>query len=243
MTPVRTALVTGADQGIGHALAMALAARGDRVWAGCLEPAPELTAAGVAVVPGVDVCSDAAVARLAEAVADTRLGLVISNAGINASSGGPWDADTDAMARELQVNVLGAVRVVRTLLPSIAKGGKIGFVTTGRGAAMRDPAPANGMNYGYRISKGALNVFGALLAQDLAPHGIAVVLLHPGAVNTGLMRRMAAAGKSSLDPSALPLPEEVAPQLLTVLDGVGLDRSGRWLNLQGEDTDARGDPA
>jgi NAD(P)-dependent dehydrogenase (short-subunit alcohol dehydrogenase family) len=240
---VRNTLVTGADRGIGHALAEALAARGDRVWAACLQDSPALQARGVTVISEVDVSRDDAVARLPAALGDDRLDLVISNAGINASSGGPWDADTDAMTRELQVNLLGAVRVVRTVLPAMASGGKIAFITTGRGAAMRDPAPANGMNYGYRISKGALNVFGALLAQDLAPHGIAVALLHPGAINTDLMRRIAAAGRSSLDPSALPSPEDVAPQLLAVLDGLGLDRSGRWLNLQGEDADAPGDPA
>jgi NAD(P)-dependent dehydrogenase (short-subunit alcohol dehydrogenase family) len=232
------ALVTGADRGLGAALATALAARGDQVWAACLEPAPALEAHGIRVVPGIDVSRDEAVAGLPPALGPTQLDLVISNAGVNESSGGPWDADTDAMAREYAVNVLGGVRVVRTLLPALCAGAKLGFITTGRGAAARAPHPANAMNYGYRMSKGALNVYGALLAQDLRPLGIAVALLHPGPLNTDLMRRIAAAGKSSLDPAALPSPEDVAPSLLARLDKLTLDDSGRWIDLDGADVQA-----
>jgi NAD(P)-dependent dehydrogenase (short-subunit alcohol dehydrogenase family) len=232
-----TALVTGADQGLGNALARALAARGDDVWAACLGTSPSLEALGIRVLAGIDVSNDDAVAGIRTALGETQLDRVISNAGVNQSSGGPWDADTDAMAREFQVNTLGAVRVVRTLLPVLAPSAKIAFISTGRGAAAKRPEPANGMNYGYRISKGALNLFVALLAQDLAPQGIAVVLLHPGAINTDLMRRMAAAGKSDLDPESLPGPDDVAPKLLAQLDELTLARTGSWINLNGADVD------
>jgi NAD(P)-dependent dehydrogenase (short-subunit alcohol dehydrogenase family) len=230
---VSAALVTGADRGLGHALAAALAARGHTVWAACLGTAPTLAALGVHVIEGVDVTSEESLRALPVALGSQPLALVISNAGINESSGGPWDADTAAMARELDVNLLGAIRVVKTLLPNLASGARIGFVSTGRGASAHDPDPANAMNYGYRISKGALNVYGALLAQDLRPRGIAVALLNPGPIDTDLMRRMAAAGKSSIDPATLPSPEDVAPHLLDRLDELTLERSGRWIGADG----------
>jgi NAD(P)-dependent dehydrogenase (short-subunit alcohol dehydrogenase family) len=230
------ALVAGADRGLGSALATALAERGDEVWAACLHSAPDLTGRGIRVVEGIDVSSDDSVAELRTALGSTRLDVLISNAGINESSGGPWDADTTAMVREFNVNALGAVRLVRTLLPLLAPRAKIAMVSTGRGAAAQNPDPANGMSYGYRISKAALNMYGALLAQDLRAQGIAVVLLNPGPINTDLMRRIVAAGKSSLDPSSLPSAQDVAPQLLLRIDELTPERSGRWVNLSGEDT-------
>jgi NAD(P)-dependent dehydrogenase (short-subunit alcohol dehydrogenase family) len=231
------AVVTGADRGLGAALATALAARGDEVWAACLAETPELSAPGLNVVGGIDVSSDESVAKLRDALGDRQLDLVLSNAGINEASGGPWDANTTSMVHELNVNALGAVRVVRTLLPLLAPGAKIAMVSTGRGAATRDPVPAHAMNYGYRISKAALNMYGKLLSQDLRPHGFAVVLLNPGPINSDLMRRMVASGGTDLDLATIPSPEEVAPGVIAVIDGLTMASSGRWLELGGTETD------
>jgi NAD(P)-dependent dehydrogenase (short-subunit alcohol dehydrogenase family) len=231
--PVTTTLVTGADRGLGAALAQAAAARGDRVWAACLGDTPEFEPDGVAIIPRIDVTSDAAIERLVPELGDVRLDRVFSNAGVNLSSGGPGDADTEAMARELNVNVLGAVRVVRTVLPLLAPGARIAFTSTGRGAAYPDPDPAHGMNYGYRITKAALNVYGGLVAQDLAAAGHIVALLNPGPINTALMRRIAAAGGSEIDPESLPAPEDVAPGLLTAVDELAPERSGSWIGPDG----------
>ena len=226
-------LVTGADRGLGAALATAAAARGDRVWAACLADAPEFERGEITVIPRIDVTSDEATAGLVPALGDVRLDRVYSNAGVNLSSGGPADADTDAMARELDVNVLGAARVLRTVLPILAPGARIAFTSTGRGAAYPDPDPAHGKNYGYRITKAALNVYAALVAQDLAAAGHVVALLNPGPINTDLMRRIAAAGGSGIDPETLPAPEEVAPGLLAAVEELPLARSGAWIGPDG----------
>lgn len=226
-------LITGADRGLGAALARAAAARGDEVWAACLAVRPDVEHPHVAVIPEVDVSSDASVTRLAEALDGVAVDRVISNAGVNEASGGPADADTRRMLRELDVNVLGAVRVVRTVLPMLAPDARLAFISTGRGAAQERPDPANAMNYGYRISKGALNVYAALLAQDLQDAGIVVALLHPGPLNTDLMRRIAAAGGSTIDPSSLPSPDDVAPRLLAVLEEISPEETGGWVGLDG----------
>jgi NAD(P)-dependent dehydrogenase (short-subunit alcohol dehydrogenase family) len=230
--PLNT-LVTGADRGLGAALAQAAAARGDRVWAACLGRAPDFDPGAITILGGIDVTSDAATARLAPALAGVRLDRVFSNAGVNLSSGGPGDADTDRMARELEVNLLGAVRVIRTVLPLLAQHARIAFTSTGRGAAYPDPDPAHRMNYGYRITKAALNLYGALVAQDLAADGHVVALLNPGPINTELMRRIAAAGGSAIDPESLPAPETVAPGLLRALEDLAPARSGAWIGPDG----------
>ena len=175
-----TTLVTGADRGLGTALSRACARRGHAVFAACKGDGVDLADASVRVLTGIDVTSDAATERIAAELGEVRLDYVISNAGINRFSGGPADADTDAMADEFNVNVLGSVRVVRTVLPLLSPSARLGFITTGRGAAQRQPDPAFGMNYGYRITKGALNVFGALLAQDLARAGTSSRCCTPG---------------------------------------------------------------
>ena len=64
MTGRLNTLVTGADRGLGAALAAAAAARGDRVWAACLGPAPESELRGVDVIGQIDVADDVATVRL-----------------------------------------------------------------------------------------------------------------------------------------------------------------------------------
>ena len=127
----------------------------------------EARANSIEVIPGIDVSSDELVAKLAGAVGPHKIDRLLSNAGINHGSGGPGDADTTKMLNEFNVNVLGGIRVVRTLLPLLAPGARLGFISTGRGAAQVNPDPANGINYGYRITKAGLNMYVALLAQDL----------------------------------------------------------------------------
>jgi NAD(P)-dependent dehydrogenase (short-subunit alcohol dehydrogenase family) len=136
------------------------------------------------------------------------------------------------MAREYQVNTLGAVRLVRTLLPKLGRGAKIALISTGPGAAVPCGAPANGEHYGYRMSKGALNVYGSTLALDLRDDGIAVVLLHPGALDTKHFRDALAASRSAAAYAAKPA-SAVAPGLLEQIDALTVESSGRWIDEHG----------
>jgi NAD(P)-dependent dehydrogenase (short-subunit alcohol dehydrogenase family) len=77
--------------------------------------------------------------------------------------------------------------------------------------------------YGYRMSKSALNVAGVSLARDLAPYGIAVAILHPGAVRTALT-----GGTGSIDV------DESVRGLLCRIDELTLENSGRFLHQNGE---------
>jgi NAD(P)-dependent dehydrogenase (short-subunit alcohol dehydrogenase family) len=229
-----TALVTGAQRGLGLALCRALHRRGDQVLATCLERTGELEALGVQIIDGIDVSSDAALSTLIPVLETTPpLDPVVSNAGINQGSGGFADADTDAMAREYNVNTLGAVRVVRTVLPFLAPRARIGFVTTGRGALFPRPDPAHGANYGYRLSKASLNVYAGLLAADLRDRGVCVALVHPGVMDTELLRRASGAGGAPMSvPGAVP-PDDVAPDVIRHIEELPLERSGAWIAPDG----------
>lgn len=225
------ALVTGAERGLGLAFCGLLAARGDEVYATCLEPSAELAPLGVTVIEGIDVGSEASVARLATEVRAESLQLLISNAGVNTHSGGFAGADTGRMVREYEVNALGAVRLVRTLLPKLGRGSKIAMISTGPGAAVPCGAPAGGEHYGYRMSKGALNVYGTTLAEDLRPEGIAVVLLSPGTMDTKHLRDALAASRR--DAAVAQAPDAVAPALVAQIEALTLATSGGWIDARG----------
>jgi NAD(P)-dependent dehydrogenase (short-subunit alcohol dehydrogenase family) len=228
------ALVAGSERGLGLALCTLLAARGDRVFATCQQRSPELDALGVDVIEGIDVSSDESVARLAEEVDAPRLELVISNAGVNTYSGGYRAPDPQRMLREYDVNALGAVRLVHTLDPKLGDGAKIAFISTGAGAAVPCDAPAGNEHYGYRMSKGALNVYGASLALDVRERGIAVVLLNPGPMDTKHFRDALAASRSGAIHQAQPA-EAVAPALLAQIDALTLETTGRWIDGRGRE--------
>ena len=80
-----TVLITGANRGIGLALARAYVERGDTVLAACRLTSEALTALGVTVFEGVEVSDDAAVDGLATALGDTEIDILINNAAIHSN--------------------------------------------------------------------------------------------------------------------------------------------------------------
>jgi NAD(P)-dependent dehydrogenase (short-subunit alcohol dehydrogenase family) len=178
-----TALITGAAGGIGRELARQLAERGTTVIAVCRKPSAELSALPVRVEAGVDIATDAGCAALAARVAGVSLDLVIHNAGVLSQES--LDAlDDDALAgihRQFEVNALAPLRLTALLAPQLARGAKLVLITSRMGS-MADNT--SGGYYGYRMSKAALNAAGRSIAHDLAPRGVAVVMLHPGFVQT-----------------------------------------------------------
>jgi NAD(P)-dependent dehydrogenase (short-subunit alcohol dehydrogenase family) len=119
------------------------------------------------------------------------------------------------------VNALGPLRVTAALLPRLGRGAKIAFVSSRAGSIGDRPS---GGNYGYRMSKAALNMAGANLARDLASRGILVALLHPGFVRTDMTN-----GGGSVDPS------EAAAGLITQIDLLDESRSGRFFHADGSE--------
>lgn len=100
-------------------------------------------------------------------------------------------------------------------------GGKIALISSRMGSIGDN---ASGGHYGYRMSKAALNAAGVSLARDLAPHRIAVAILHPGAVRTDMT-----AGTGMLEV------DESVRGLLARIDELTLETSGRFAHQNGEE--------
>ena len=216
-----TWLVTGASRGIGLELVRQLHARGDDVIATCRTRTPELDAVGCRVVDGIDVGNDDVGVALPEALGDVQsVDVVVNNAGV-----ARWDTletiDIDAAREELEVNALGPLRVTLAVLPRLGPGAKIALVSSKAGSIGDRPS---GRNYGYRMSKAALNMLGANLAADLAARGIHVAVLHPGFVRTEMTQ-----GGGNIDPP------DSAAGLIRQIDALDASRSGRFFHADGSE--------
>jgi NAD(P)-dependent dehydrogenase (short-subunit alcohol dehydrogenase family) len=213
------ALIVGASRGIGLALAKRLSERGDSVVATCREHSKALGSLSVRVVDGVDVTSEASVRALDEALGEAKLDALWVVAGVLEHDA--LDAlDLQKVERQLEVNAVGPLRVVRALLPRLREGAKVALLTSRMGS-MADNT--SGGAYGYRMSKAALNAAGVSLARDLAPRGVAVALLHPGWVRTDMT-----ANQGLIDA------DESARLLLARMDELNPETSGIFVHASGE---------
>jgi len=213
-----TAVVTGSNRGIGLELCRQLAARGDRVIAACRSKSPELAKLGVRIVEDVEVTDPQAVGRLAEAIGSQPVDLLVNNAGV-LSRDSLEELDLDGIRRQFEVNAIGPLLVTSTLLPKLREGSKVAVVTSRMGSIADN---GSGGYYGYRMSKAAVNIAGVSLARDLAARGIAVLLLHPGMVATGMTGGQGIA------------PAESAANLLARMDEATLEDSGSFRHANGE---------
>jgi NAD(P)-dependent dehydrogenase (short-subunit alcohol dehydrogenase family) len=187
----RVAVVTGGGRGIGLAIVRGLASAGAAVAVAGRDRArldavvASLASEGArAVAVSCDVREPADVARLAE-TARRELGpvtIVVNNAGI-ARSAKLADTDEALWADTLAVNLTGAYRVTRTLLPDLLAAGARGRVIN-----IASVAAKVGFAYtaAYCASKHGLLGFTRALALEIAPRGVTVNCVCPGWTDTDM---------------------------------------------------------
>lgn len=193
----RVAIVTGAGQGIGLAIATALAEYGasvmltDQNAAVVASAAADLRARGLdAAATACDVaCRDA----VAELVERTRLwggptDIAVCNAGIQGPAGPMRDAGDEDWSRVFDVNLRGAARLADRVLPAMAERGFGRIVLMSSIAGLR----GNGAIGLYGMSKAALAQLARNLAVEWGPYGICVNAISPGLIRTPLARRLLA---------------------------------------------------
>lgn len=201
MSEERAVIITGASSGIGAACARYLDERGFSVWAGVRrkEDADELTRVGSTRlrVLQLDVTDQASITEagrvVAEAVGEKGLWGLINNAGI--SIAGPLELlPLSDVRTQFEVNVIGALSVTQTFLPLLRKGqGRLVNVSS---IAGRASTPFLGA---YCASKFALEAMSDAWRLELAPWGITVSIIEPGAVQSKIWQRATMAATQMLD--------------------------------------------
>ncbi|MDH3497816.1 MAG: SDR family NAD(P)-dependent oxidoreductase [Gemmatimonadota bacterium] len=187
----RTVLVTGASTGIGRACVMELARQGARVFAGVRDAEVGSVLASQApdrITPLLLDVTDraqiaAAVTAIGAATRDDGLFGLVNNAGIVVA--GPLEVLPEAALREqFEVNTFGAFALTQACLPLLRRArGRIVNVTSVNG---RIVSPFTGA---YAASKFALEAMSDALRRELAPTGVAVIVVQPGSIRTPIWTR------------------------------------------------------
>jgi len=186
-SPGARAVVTGASQGIGEALATELAARGHNLIvtarrAEVLDALAERLQRrfGVTVeVRAVDLADPAQRAELADELARRDISILCANAG-TATFGAVANLDPAAEQAQVQLNVLGVHDLVLAALPGMVARRAGGILISGS-AAGNSPIPNNAT---YAATKAFVNTFSESLRGELKSAGVHVTLLAPGPVRT-----------------------------------------------------------
>jgi len=191
----RSAVITGAGSGLGRDLALQLAAKNYVVFGTALAPAEvqdlKQASGGRVSLTVCDITKPEAVkawaAGVSEALGETGLNLLISNAGI--LTPGPLEVlSLDAIRREFEVNVFGGLSVINAFLPALRQArGRIVQIGAMTG---RFPLPFNGPS---SASKAALEAFADVYRGELKPFGVDFVLAQAGNMRTGGPAKTAAA--------------------------------------------------
>src|SRR6266481_5494722 len=207
----RSAVVTGAGGGLGRDIALGLAAEGYVVFGTAMSVAEvqelkDASGGGVSLTV-CDMTKEESVkawaAGVSDALGDSGLDILINNAGI--LTPGPIEVlPLDAIRREFDVNVFGALAVMNTFLPALRKArGRIVQISTWTASL---PLPFNGPS---GASKAAMEVFATVYRAELKRFGIDVVVAPAGNMKTGG-------------------PEKTAAALARVADGMTPDQRGLY---------------
>jgi len=185
----KVVMVTGANRGLGNAIAKELAAVGAKIIAANRSPGMELEGdlkdATLQVIDGIDVTNDASLEKLIKDLGDQKVDVLINNAGYFLKD--PETIDNLNFPEELKmidICALGPLRVAAALVNAglMESGGKIVTISSQGGSiAWREVQNQGGpYDYGHHMSKCAANMMTRLLAMEMKEKGITVVALHPG---------------------------------------------------------------
>lgn len=196
---MRTVLITGANRGLGLEFVKQYMAEGDVVHACCRRPggAAELKALEKANrthlhVHALDLTRAEAIQRLAGALSETPIDILINNAGVFGPKAEAekdlrqslGHIDEEIVARVMRINAIAPLMLSQAFTEHVARSSEKKMVAIS--SSLGSIAETSGGHYAYRMSKTALNMAMAALARDLEPRSIRVSVLCPGWVQTGM---------------------------------------------------------
>lgn len=206
-----TVLITGANRGLGLALARQYAASGAEVIACCRDPKTARALNELAIAYGnrirtmpLDVSDEESIASLKRELGDQPIDILINNAGINGTPKDqtPERIDPEGWISTARINALAPMLIAQALRGNLLRGQekKLVAITSDFGSVSIDWPPTTNARerYAYRASKAALNSGMRALSRDWASDGILVGLLNPGFVRTDMTGERGAASPSSI---------------------------------------------
>jgi NAD(P)-dependent dehydrogenase (short-subunit alcohol dehydrogenase family) len=202
----RSAIITGASQGLGFAIArhyleagasVLVCARGEGLLGDALEALKKLAGAGQSVIAlPADVSRPADVTALVERAMREFgcLDILVNNAGTVGPGGTVESVDWDEWRRVIEINLLGPVLLSRAVLPHFKRAGHGKIIQLSGGGATK-PMP---MLSAYAASKAGIIRFIETLAEETRAHHIDVNAIAPGALDTRILDEFIAAGPAKL---------------------------------------------
>jgi NAD(P)-dependent dehydrogenase (short-subunit alcohol dehydrogenase family) len=224
-------LITGANRGLGLEFARQYLADGWQVYAACRDPASASELHSLANenhdrlrILAMDVTDQASIVAAATKLNGQAIELLLNNAGIIGPRGQTiGNIDYDAWKEVLDVNTLGPMRVSEAFVEHVARSDRklIVTLTSGMGSIADN---TSGGSILYRSSKAAVNMVVRSLAIDLEPRGITCVVINPGWVRTDMG-----------GPNATLEPSESISRMRRLIDDLGPEQSGKFLNHTGRE--------
>jgi len=175
-------MITGCSSGIGRALVREFARQGHRVLATARSPESIEDLNGETIrTAQLDVTDPASIERAVDGALDLfgRIDIVVNNAGYGLI-GPVAELDLDELRTQLETNVVGVVAVIRAVVPQMVerRSGRIVNIGSVSGVTA---TPFSGA---YCASKAAVHLISDSLRMELAPFGIRVITVQPGAVES-----------------------------------------------------------
>jgi len=217
---MKTAIVTGANRGIGLELTRQLIDSGYNVHATYRSDKGGLTEIDSVnlSIHQMDVRDKVQISSLVQSV--NEIDLLINNAGV---ADGRWQSiseiDMEHALEVLNVNAVSPVLVTQQALPKLVDGSKVVMMSSLMGSISDC---RSGRSYAYRASKTALNMFSIAMKNELDANGISLLIMHPGWVETDMG-----------GPNAPLSVEESVNGIIQRIEEQDMSMSGRYVEYDG----------
>ncbi len=224
---METIVISGANRGIGLELAKQFLNAGNRVIAGCRNPANATALRALAgnnlltILP-LDVAVTQSITTFCQQLSHETIAVLINNAGVmGGDKQGMHDMDYAAWATTLAINTFAPFQLATALLPNLKRTQRPRIVTLSSQMGAFN-LPMHPGTYAYRSSKTAVSKVMQVLAWELKSEGVIVCPVHPGWVRTDM-------GGEKADISAA----ESAAGLFNLINSMTMEHSGRFWTWQG----------
>ncbi len=215
----RTLLITGANRGIGLALATLYKKAGYQIIAVCRSRSDEIAALADQLITNIDFTNAQDINTVYQQIKDQPVDLLINNAGL-LQDDSLGSIELDSLRQQMEINAYAPLMFTQAIQTCLKSGSKIVNITSRMGSISDNDS---GGRYGYRAAKAALNAFTKSLAIDLKEQGIAVAVVHPGWVKTRMVNF-----------NGLITAEESAKGIAARIAALNLENSGSFWHSNGE---------